>query len=1375
MILPSLLTQLFSYKNAMLVFLAFWFSLPLLAQEYVAKVDHYSVEQGLSHRQVNAICQDSRGFVWIGTPNGLNRFDGYTFQQYTKQKDGLFFNNISTIKVDAEGWLWLLESLSNKVCLFHPVLKEVRSLEERLGKTDAEIIGDDLVYGIQRDEEGALWFSLGKAKKLCRYHPATGLQTFSIKTDSKFYLYGFLANKTIWAINEQGTRQLELDQKGNVLRYLDLSLPYQSWVGHAKNGIVLYKQKKNAAWSYFLLTPKGNLQPLNWNLFPKPDPTMLFVWDREGLILTEKGLVDPRRGVIANWEFPYQHPASRVWLGFMEDRSGRIWLGDDFGMYILQVKKSRFKRYFFDEAASQGSGNSVRGILASKGKLYANLEANGFFELDLKTGQNRALLKSKVEWGHFGLAMTKKGEILSGSALEIFRLAPDAGSITSIPTGFKVWSLYEDKRGKCWLGTENGLYTCSPGVTAPESFSLYNDFPELASAFVVHIEQDKAGMLWVCTNNGLYKIDPKKGVLARYWSEGKGEFFLPADNFFHFYTDAEGVFWIATATGLIRTPSKTESKGSLSPVWDEQRSKLFTRANGLSNDVVYAVYEDERGNLWLPSDYGLMRMDKKTGLVKTYLQADGISNNEFNRLSHFKGKDGTLYFGGLNGITAFNPADFYSTPGNKASWSLAVATFQQYDGKTNQLLDRSAELFHTNTIVLRPNDRIFNLEVALLNFEEVNLIQYVWKIEGLDKDWHYQKERQINFGGLPYGTYKLRIKAQAADGQWSGNELVLTIKSLRPWYLQAWFLILAALLLSGGVFLYNRQRIRRHLVEQKRLKTEVEKATERIELDKKTIEKQAEELRHLDEVKSRFFANVSHELRTPLSLLLGPISTILKGNRLANQDFTLLKLAQVHAKQLLQSVNQILDLSKLESGKLELQEAPVLLYPLLRRTTAAFESHAQRQGIGFVFQSKIENTLRLELDVAKLGTILNNLLSNALKFTANGGKIIVSVESLGHSILISVKDTGRGIHPDDLPRIFERFYQTSRPNAPTEGGTGIGLALCRELAELMAGRLWASSEGPQKGSQFYLEFPLKEVFGITEAPELADDVESDLFEALPASATQAGAEAAIILLVEDNPSLRDYLKTILSNNYRVVAVENGQAAMDVLNDVKNVSLPTQASPNHHSALITPNSLPDLIVSDIMMPVMDGFQLLERLKNNDRYRHIPVVMLTARAELEDKLHALRIGVDDYLTKPFEEEELLARVKNLLQNQQNRLPVGIDAETEPEKPSLSQADADWLEKIEAWTLSQLKNDLLSVSEMARMAALSERQLQRRLRDVSGLSPQQYISELRLQAARSALEKGVFRTVAEVAYDAGFNDPKTFSRAYRERFGRLPSTYF
>ncbi|MBK7936617.1 MAG: response regulator [Lewinellaceae bacterium] len=767
-------------------------------------------------------------------------------------------------------------------------------------------------------------------------------------------------------------------------------------------------------------------------------------------------------------------------------------------------------------------------------------------------------------------------------------------------------------------------------------------------------------------------------------------------------------------------------------------------------------------------------------------------------MSHFQDSNGVMYFGGLNGITAFNPADFARDEKETAHSPLKITTFQQLEGVSNKLEDRTEELLRTREIVIRPDDRFFNLELALLSYDETQLIQYAWKIEGLDEDWHYQKERNFNFGGVPYGTYRLRIKARAADGQWS-EEVALTVRVLRPWYLQWWFLILAALLLGAGIRVYIRRRHRQHILEQKKLEVLVAKATDRIEQDKKTIEKQAAELRHLDKIKSNFFANVSHELRTPLSLLLGPIGTMIKRKRLENQDFTLAKLAQLHAKQLLQLVNQILDLSKLESGKLELHESPVLLYPLLRRIVAAFESHADQRGIRFIFQFQPEKDLRILVDAAKLETILNNLFSNALKFTPSdaGGTVGLAVENLAHTLRLTVSDTGRGIHPDDLPHVFNRFYQSAQPNAPTEGGTGIGLALCKELAELMQGRIWVESPEPGAGSRFFLEIPQKEVLGVVTAEEgeAIEEDETGPDVARPVTIA-AGHKEHTVLVVEDNKSLRDYIQLILSEKYHVATAENGQEALLMMNDelgmmndesgMMNGNPKDSSFITHHSSLIIHHSsflTPHLIISDIMMPVMDGFQLLENLKNHAQYQHIPVIMLTARAEVQDQLRALRIGVDDYLLKPFEEEELLARVAALLEGFRGRERWRVEAAELPgagAPAEVPEAIADeptaselaWLEELETLVRRELQNDQISVTWLAGRLYLGERQLQRRINRLTGLAPNAYIREVRLQEARRLLEQRQVQSLKEAAWAVGFRDEKHFSQIFRERFGKSPA---
>jgi DNA-binding response OmpR family regulator/two-component sensor histidine kinase len=455
----------------------------------------------------------------------------------------------------------------------------------------------------------------------------------------------------------------------------------------------------------------------------------------------------------------------------------------------------------------------------------------------------------------------------------------------------------------------------------------------------------------------------------------------------------------------------------------------------------------------------------------------------------------------------------------------------------------------------------------------------------------------------------------------------------------------------------------------------------------------------------------------------------------------------------------------MENDKLELRETPVRLYPFLRRVAAAFESHADQRGILFTFRFKVEKDLSVLLDAPKVETILNNLLSNALKFTPSDadGKVDLTVEHSGHSIQISVADTGRGIHPDDLPHVFNRFYQSQQPGAPIEGGTGIGLALCKELAELMQGSIRAESRELGAGSTFFLEIPLREVLGLQpEEPEWTGEDDLSVAALVPLDTAGATADQPLVLVVEDNASLRNYVQAVLSGQYRVVCAANGQEALEYLE-----SASTKVS---------------LIISDIMMPVMDGFQLLQRLKNAEAYWQVPVIMLTARADVRDQLLALRIGVDDYLLKPFESEELLARVSALLARYREKTQLmpeiteqGIVQDPgDLEETDLTAGELAFLEELETVVRRELRNETLSVGWLAAHFYMSERQLQRRINRLTGLSPNAYLREVRLETARFMLEQRSVQTMKEAALEVGFRDEKHFSQLFRERFGKSPAEY-
>jgi DNA-binding response OmpR family regulator/nitrogen-specific signal transduction histidine kinase len=549
------------------------------------------------------------------------------------------------------------------------------------------------------------------------------------------------------------------------------------------------------------------------------------------------------------------------------------------------------------------------------------------------------------------------------------------------------------------------------------------------------------------------------------------------------------------------------------------------------------------------------------------------------------------------------------------------------------------------------------------------------------------------------------------------------------------------------------------------------KARRQLARQNEIIRLQAEELKKLEELKSRFFANVSHELRTPLSLMLGPVHSILK--RMENKGLTyqLLQLVQRNGKQLQKLVNEILDLAKLEAGKLEITAEPVPFLPFLHQQITQFEPDSSFDKTKFILDYQADPDLILSIDKNKLEKIIRNFLSNAIKYTPKGGNITLRAKDLGAKMEVSVSDTGTGIHPDDMPYIFDRFYQSRQINAKTEGGTGIGLSLCKELALLLGGDTWATSE-PGKGSIFYFVFPrqidAQQPMGEKMAKTVNENsnaltissIKDDETAVQVAGHMQPDAVAkSRILIVEDNPDLRKYLQFILSD-FDTITAENGLEALKIVYD-------------------TPAQKPQLILSDIMMPVMDGFELLEKLKSDDRSRHLPVIMLTAKANLQTKLQALRVGVDDYLTKPFEEEEIIARIENLLYNYHERMAyftrqdaVVSDNSAEPHAV-ISTFDDQWLQNVESVFFKHISESRFNMEWAASVLLISKRQLDRRLLQLTGLTSAHYLREIRLQKAREYLQLRKFSSIKEVAHQVGFNDTAYFSTLFHKRFGTLPST--
>ncbi len=647
-----------------------------------------------------------------------------------------------------------------------------------------------------------------------------------------------------------------------------------------------------------------------------------------------------------------------------------------------------------------------------------------------------------------------------------------------------------------------------------------------------------------------------------------------------------------------------------------------------------------------------------------------------------------------------------------------------------------------------PGDIDITFTLGNLPLDSLGQANFEHRIPRLGTGWIAHTERTFTIDNLPYGMNSMQLRYLLPNGEWS-SEVTINIKSTKPFFFNWWFKALLVVIPLSVIWLFIRFRLR-HLRRSKReLTKEVKEKTASLQAQARSLERQTEELKELGDAKSQFFANISHEFRTPLTLILGPLHELLKANDLDEQKMTELRRMYRNGRHLLNLTEEVLLLSKLETSKLDLKVSPVNLVEFLRRITSSFESYALAKGIVYEVEIEVDEGLVIQLDLKKAEKIFNNLLSNALKFTDRNG--VVNFRAGGsESLEVTVSDTGKGISKEHLPYVFDRFYQgPANSMRELQGGTGIGLALVQELTVLMGGSISAESE-LSKGSAFKLNIPL---VSTSEEPILFEPDSVSLSTATDVRTFNSPDQKPSILIVEDNDDMTAYISGLLKSDYEVIHAGNGLDALEKLREV----------------------LPDLIISDVMMPEMDGFTFLEKLRAADQFAAIPVIMLTARAEQDDKLKALTIGVDDYLTKPFVSEELLVRVKNLIINSQNRLSEeqrNNSITPDIEQNLNSQIDINWMKKVEESAAARISNNDFSVDSLAEEMELSTRQFQRKIKQITGLTTTQYLQELRLQLARQGLERQSFRTVQEAALSVGLQSTKYFSKLFKARFGKLPS---
>ena len=1345
------------------------------ALEYLINTRHLDLQDGLSHRIVNSIHQDRNGFIWIGTESGIDRYDGFEFKNWS-EKDGLPFRQIHHILEDDKGLFWLFtNSIIHRndqiqgIVIFNPYTFEHTSISEQF-KDGLPFDLSEVTNYFSSSDGRILFITPGQ---LWEYQSTKGFTKLDIPDrfipgsyggDSKFY--GTLGDSLI-AFTPSGTMEVLIDRgyADRILLWLtkDKLLSYEGYP-HENNDPDLVLISLNGDYSKKIL-----IDPFYY----RKETQLGYNAQRQEVWVVDGGIIkvfNLEGELLYNSESENTSLLERAGRVQFFDDNNTVWIGTSDGIHLVNLKESPFKRLIYTPSNSLlgMDGISCRGIIEADDFLYVNSHS-GKLRIDLKTGDKEALQnvfpreENKAN-RPFPYANSRRGFIWTGTEQLIAQRGADGEEIEIInetPLPSRIWSIYEDQERVVWIGgAECGLYYSdlkAGGRLTP--FPVSERFERLSKSTILHITEDDNRKLILSTDNGLYRVNRSDQSIERYWSGGKGKYYLPADKFQHTLVDSLGVLWLATdGSGLIR--------------WDTRQNKWkqFAQADGFSNSNIYAVYADDQGYLWLSSDYGIMRFNKKTFDVRKYFEEDGISHYEFNRISHYQNDQGILYFGSLNGITAFDPKILNRHTQDENQNKISLVYIAKREWRKPKFVDVTPSIVDESPLVLNHDERNLVFKFKSDNYLHSDRLRFFYQLEGLNNDWVPLNGNELRIHELRIGEYRLRVKAQNPDGSFSAKPLDLAFRIKKPFTHTYWFLggaLLLIALLVWRVLEWKVSRLKKRKLELEQIvlarTEEIRQQAEQVREDKQTIEQQAAELKELAKTKSRFFANISHELRTPLSLILGPLDQILRRNRMEPEDLRNLNLMRQHGTQLISRIDELLDLARMESSQLEVREEPALLYQLLKEQIASFRPFALQKNIQLSFEYKADPELCIRVDGDKLKKIQGNLISNALKYVENHGIVEVVLSDLGNILRLDVRDNGPGIHQEDLPYIFDRFYRTRDVNKKALSGTGIGLSLSRELAKVMNG--WIEVESKlNEGSCFSFFFNKVEV--MASSLKMSEESDLNLISTAHESLLRKNQQKGKILIVEDHQDLRNFLASELAD-YQVIMAANGVEAIEKLKVNQTVGVASGASLDEAPAA----NLPDLIISDIMMPEMDGLELLIRLKSSEEWQHIPVVMLTARTGEADKLQALRIGVDDYMVKPFDPLELQARVANLIERAGQR-SVPVKEEASAFSPPVNTAETQqWLKKVEELVLKQISQPDFTLDRLAADLFISKRQLQRKLKAYTGMTANHYIREIRLHQARQFIENEEVETLSELSYAVGFTDPHYFSTLYQKRYGKKP----
>ncbi len=1338
-----------------MLFLCLWgICLSATAQKYMFK--HLEVKDGLSNNQVNAIYKDSRGFMWFGTASGLNRYDGYEFKVYRNQNNdakSLSDNYIENIQEDVSGNLWIRTSAGY---VFYNSLTDTFDRDVEKWMWNIGISGNP--SSIYIDKHKIFWvYVLGKG--IYRYvNGEKKAERVNVKAEA-------LLNADIVDMIESNEGILLIYNHG-VLVCLDKEKLNVKWtindissdIGkETVNDFSLFIDQKEQLWIYGVLGMWiYNLPQKTWELrSPKDDSynsVRAVAQDKHGRMWLGKDqdgveLVDAQGNHIHLINVPNNERtlSNNTITALYEDAAGTMWVGT-YKKGISYYNESIFKFGIVDIGdincvengrkdvvwlGTSGSGLICWNRSTDERKVFSHTSDPHSISSDIIVSlllDSNDKLWAGTYWG--GLNCYDGNRFIHYRADGENSLASD-----------NVWALAEDADKNIWIGTLGGGLQClNPATGVFVTYSSNNS--NLVSDHVSSLYLGRNNTLIIGTSVGVAIMDLATRKITNFAGNRSGVRQFTNQTVNQVYEDSRGLIWVGTREGL--------------NVYDPKQDELYEVAvkPNFSEFYILGITEDENKSMWVSAGGELINVtlsvEGKTGKLSfrchTYDERDGLQSCDFNQRSLKRLHSGEIVVGGLYGLNNFRSDNIKY---NRALPKVMFTGFQlfneevkvgeEYDG---QIILKEA-LNKTEEVVLGYKQNVFTVLFASDNYVLPEKTRYHYKLDGFNEDWliSMADQHRVTYTNLAPGSYLLKVKATNSDGYAGTEEATLKIVILPPFWMTPWAYACYIFLLIGGLFLAFNAVQRR----------------ERNKFKIRQMEQDAQRAEEVNQMKFRFFTNVSHELRTPLTLIISPLEGMIKETKEAKQ-LDKLNLMHRNALRLLNLVNQLLDFRKNEMAglHLSLSEGDIVAY--VRNICSSFLMLSEKKNVHLTFFTAVES-LNMAFDEDKVGKIVMNLLSNAFKFTPDGGRVDVSLEILKGSpetLEIKVSDTGSGVKDEDKERIFERFYQVEHEGESNRStGSGIGLSLVRDFVTLHGGAVRVF-DNVGSGSVFVVDIPVKHSV-VNVATPLSQEAAEEDAAALDTETIEADEDTqpfekrkSLVLIVDDNEDFITFMRDSLSLYFSVQSAVNGREAWNII----------------------PELMPDLIVSDLMMPEMDGNELCRNVKADKRTQNIPFVLLTAKQSVENKVEGLTIGADDYVTKPFNMEVLILRMRKLI-DLSSRSKSRNRIDPEPSDIVITSLDEKLIENAIKYVEANISRSDLSVEELSHELGMSRVHLYKKLLQITGKTPIEFIRVIRLKRAAQLLRESQ-QNVSEIAYQLGFNNPKYFSKYFKDEFGVLPSVY-